>query len=88
MMDDKIHLQSYDGKIEFPDYLTQFHTAARLGGWTEEVKRHQLLSHLSGTALSVGTNLIDPTFQQMVDHLMAHFGPRRSGANTQYQGAG
>ena len=80
-MTEHIHLQPYDGKVDFTDYLAQFKAAARLGGWTEEVKRHKLLSRLSGTALSVGANLTEPTFQQLVDHLMAHFGPRRSGAS-------
>ena len=78
---DDIRLQVYDGKVEFADYMVQFQAAAELGGWTDEVKRHQLLGHLSGTALSVGANLHNPTFQQLVDHLMAHFGPRRSGAS-------
>ena len=78
---DDVRLQTYDGKVEFTDYMVQFQAAAKLGGWTDEVKCNKLLGRLSGTALSVGANLPDPTFQQLVDHLMAHFGPRRSGAS-------
>ena len=70
------HVQTYDGKTEFSDYLTQFNAVAKLKGWSEEWKATILLSRLSGAALSVAATLTEPSFEELVQHLQSHFGPR------------
>ena len=71
-------LQTYDGSEDFQDYLTQFKAIASLKSWSQQQKATILLGRLKGSALSVAATLCDPTYDQLVEHLRSHFGPRHA----------
>ena len=71
-------LQTYDGSEDFQDYLTQFKAIASLKSWSQKQKATILLGRLKGSALSVAATLGEPTYDQLVEHLKSHFGPRHA----------
>ena len=73
-----VSLQTYDGSEDFQDYLTQFRAIASLKSWSQQQKATILLGRLKGSALSVAATLCDPTYDQLVEHLKSHFGPRHA----------
>ncbi len=75
---ESMSLQTYDGSEDFQDYLTQFKAIASLKSWSQQQKATILLGRLKGSALSVAATLCDPTYDQLVEHLKSHFGPRHA----------
>ena len=73
-----VTLQTYDGGEDFADYLTQFAAIASLKSWSPQQKATILLGRLKGPALSVAATLCEPTYDQLVEHLKSHFGPRHA----------
>merc|ERR1711893_451680 len=71
-------LQTYDGSEDFSDYMVQFKAIASLKSWSQPQKATILLGRLKGSALSVAATLCDPTYDQLVEHLKSHFGPRHA----------
>ena len=71
-------LQTYDGSEDFSDYMVQFKAIASLKSWSQKQKATILLGRLKGSALSVAATLGEPTYDQLVEHLKSHFGPRHA----------
>ena len=66
----------YNSGSHWGSYLTKFERVSKMNGWGCEEQAVQLMAALDDAALTVVTNLHNPSFQEMVDALEDRYGSK------------